>query len=354
MQVPVLALAAVALTAAPASAQLNLGADELVQVSGMDIDVPGYSVPSYVLWDGDAVPDLVVGQGSGYVATEYPKVRVYLNQGTAANPVFTNYFFAQANGVDLQLVGGGCMGLFPRVTYWDADARKDLLVGESEGKILIFLNIGTDAAPTFDGGTYLQVGAPGAKVDIDVGQRPTPCIVDWDNDGRRDLVIGDKGGGRLAIYRNEGTDTAPDYRTVSYVQEYGSDLVVPSFRSSPEVRDLDGDGRKDLLVGNTNGQILFYANLGTDAAPTFGGYVEVTAAGVAIDLPGTPRSRPFLVDWTGDGLLDLLVGSGDGNVHLYQGMPALIPTVPEWGLIGLSLVLVAAGAWHLQRRARVA
>jgi hypothetical protein len=97
-------------------------------------------------------------------------------------------------------------------------------------------------------------------------------------------------------------------------------LSVPTGRSSPVIRDLDGDGKKDLLVGNTEGQLLFYRNTGSDGAPSFSGYIEIQAAGVPINLPGTPRSRPFVCDWTGDGLLDVLIGSGDGKVRLYQGL----------------------------------
>ena len=85
--------------------------------------------------------------------------------------------------------------------------------------------------------------------------------------------------------------------------------------------DLDGDGRKDLLVGNTNGAILLYPNRESDAAPGFSTYDDVTADGVPLDLPGVPRSRPFITDWTGDGLPDLLVGAGDGRVHLFQSVP---------------------------------
>ena len=47
------------------------------------------------------------------------------------------------------------------MVYWDADARKDLLIGRSDGKVQVFLNTGTDEDPTFDNGTYLQVGPTG-------------------------------------------------------------------------------------------------------------------------------------------------------------------------------------------------
>ena len=84
--------------------QLNLGPEELVQAGGINVDVPGYSVPSFVHWNDDGLKDLVVGQGSG---TSSGKVRVYLNTGTASDPQFSTYFFAQSGGSDLTVPGGG-------------------------------------------------------------------------------------------------------------------------------------------------------------------------------------------------------------------------------------------------------
>jgi hypothetical protein len=179
------------------------------------------------------------------------------------------------------------------------------------------LNNNTDADPAFDGGAFLQVGLPGFKLDIDVGARATPTVVDWNNDNRKDLVVGALDG-KISIFLNEGTDTSPDFRSQMFAQDGGADLVVLSSRSSPDILDLDGDGRKDLLTGNTSGQLLFYTNTASDASPSFSGYVFVESAGVVIDLPLSARSRPFICDWTGDGLWDVLIGGGDGLVYLYQ------------------------------------
>ncbi len=204
------------------------------------------------------------------------------------------------------------------MVYWDADNRKDLLVGQADGRIAIFLNNGSDDEPVFGAAAYLQVGEPGFKTDIDVGARANSTVADWNNDGRKDLVVGALDG-RINIIINEGTDTEPDFRTVQYAQADGADLFVPSNRSSPVVMDLDDDGNKDLLSGNTYGELVFYSNVGTDEAPTFSGFTLVEADGVPIDLEGSPRSRPFVCDWTGDGLPDVLIGAGDGLVRLYQG-----------------------------------
>lgn len=300
---------------------LNLGPEELVKASGIDIYVGTYSVPSFVDWDNDNLKDLVIGTGSGYV-------RVYLNDGAESAPSFSDYFYAQSNGANLYCPPSGCLGCFPRVVYWDADARKDLLVGQADGTVKIFLNVGTDTDPNFDGGTFLQVGQPGAKTNIDVEYRATPSVVDWNNDEKKDLVVGALDG-KIHIFINEGTDTEPDFLIKTFAKENGSDLLVPGQRSSPDVFDADFDGKKDLLVGNTYGWLLFYSNVGTDSAPTFSGYSLVESNGVPIDLPSS-RSRPFVCYWTGDGYFgpidaypDVLIGASDGQVHLYQGIPEI-------------------------------
>jgi hypothetical protein len=157
----------------------------------------------------------------------------------------------------------------------------------------------------------------------------------------------------IRVFLNEGTDAAPDFTSVIFVQDSGSNLDIPAGRSSPAVEDLDGDGKKDLLSGDTNGQLLLYLNTGSDEAPSFSGFSLVQAAGVPIDLPGVPRSRPFVCDWTGDGLPDILIGAGDGLVRLYRGR-APIPTVSPWGLDAMAILLVAIAGRVFTRAKRQA
>lgn len=89
----------------PVRADLVLGPEGLVQAGGVDIDVPGYSVPSFVFWNSDTLKDLVVGEGGGGVTEG--KVRVYLNVGTPGNPQFNDYFYVQSSGADLISPGAG-------------------------------------------------------------------------------------------------------------------------------------------------------------------------------------------------------------------------------------------------------
>jgi WD40 repeat protein len=303
---------------------IDFGPEETVQAGGVEIQVPGYSVPSFVDWNNDQMKDLIVGEGGG---SGDGKVRVYLNVGSEAEPQFDSFFYAQADGGDLACPAAGCMGCFPRVLDWDEDGRKDLLVGQSDGTIRVFLNVADDKEPAFDGGTLLKVGIEGMWT-LDVGSRATPMPVDWNSDGMLDLVVGALDGA-IHIYLNCGCEgMAPPTFYFSpldgeFAPEDGRDLLVPGLRSSPVVMDFDGDGRKDLLTGNTDGLLLFYRNVGVESLPMFAGYSLVTSVGEPIDLTGAPRSRPFVCTWTDDGYWDLLVGSGDGKIRLYQGVPAV-------------------------------
>ena len=57
-----------------------------------------------------------------------------------------------------------------------------------------------------------RIEAGGKPIDTDVGHA-APCVTDFDGDGVRDLLVGQfGGGGQLRIYRNLGSDRAPVFR----------------------------------------------------------------------------------------------------------------------------------------------
>lgn len=305
------------------AALIVFGPEELVMTDGAAIEVSGYSVPSFTDWNNDSLGDLVVGEGGG---SGNAMVRVYLNVGTELHPRFADYFYVQSDGNDLVCPAEGCMGCFPRVFYWDQDNRKDLLIGQADGTVMIFLNMGTDEEPTFDSGSHVTVGT--VAQTLDVGKRATPTVVDWDHDGKLDLVVGGLDG-LIHIYKNCGCGGAipPQFYNSPAEGDIAMQgnllLEVPSRRSSPAVIDMDGDDLDDLLTGNTDGQLLYYKNIGDTKNPLYSDPNQAHSDGFPIDIPGEPRSRPFVCYWTGsqDGYPDMLIGAGDGKVRLYRGIP---------------------------------
>jgi len=324
------------------SGVINLGPEEILKAKGQEIVVPGYSVPSLADWNNDGLQDLIVGEGGGGAPG---KIRVYLNVGTEADPCFTDYFYVQANGGDLTCTPEGCLGCFPRVVYWNADQKKDLLVGLGDGTVQSFVNIGTDSDPAFNIGLDVRVGS-GDAYTLDVGMRATPVLIDWNNDGMLDIVAGGLDGA-VHVYYNCGCGgSVPPHFSFSeppgeLLMDQGHTLLVPSGRSSVVAADLDGDGNKDLLLGNTDGQILFYRNVAADSRPTFMGYTLVESNGVPIDLAGSLRTRPFACHWTSRGYWDLLVGYGDGKIRLYRAIPKLGDLNADGVLDGDDLTILA-------------
>jgi hypothetical protein len=54
----------------------------------------------------------------------------------------------------------------------------------------------------------VRIEAAGKPIDTDVGHA-APFVGDFDGDGKRDLLVGQFGQGLLWIYRNEGSNDEP-------------------------------------------------------------------------------------------------------------------------------------------------
>jgi len=92
--------------------------------------------------------------------------------------------------------------------------------------------------------------------------------------------------------------------------------------SGPWVEDVDGDGLRDVVVGDFSGLFHLYKNTGTNRLPRYAAGVEIQAGGAAAKVPISCciGSSPQFVDFDGDGILDLVSGSYDpGELYLFRG-----------------------------------
>ena len=78
--------------------------------------------------------------------------------------------------------------------------------------------------PILESGTDIE--ADGVPIAVSSGYS-TPFVVDWNNDARKDLLIGQRSGGKVRLYLNQGTDTNPVFNAFSYLQAAGSDISLP-------------------------------------------------------------------------------------------------------------------------------
>ena len=89
------------------------------------------------------------------------------------------------------------------------------------------LTPGTSAAAPPDLAAPIRVSAGGQPIDVEVGHA-APWVADFDGDGVRDLLVGQFGNGKLRLYRNRGTEKAPEFSTFAWFQAGGADARVPS------------------------------------------------------------------------------------------------------------------------------
>ena len=51
-------------------------------------------------------------------------------------------------------------------------------------------------------------------------------MVDWDNDGLTDLLVGQFSPGKVSFYKNIGTNQNPEFTFSNYLQADGQDISV--------------------------------------------------------------------------------------------------------------------------------
>ena len=187
-------------------------------------------------------------------------------------------------------------------------------MGDTDGLITLYLNIGTNSSPVLSSSGFIQSGS----TNLDVGARAAPVVVDWNNDGKKDLLIGNDLG-FIRLYLNSGTDSSPVFTTFTNLMK-GS-LIIRHPRSCPEVFDLNYDGKKDLIIGDWTGYFHFYRNTGTDDNPTFFSSDTLLINSIPPRYVYVDQSAKFdLADWDEDGDMDLISGDWFAFVNYFKNV----------------------------------
>lgn len=224
-----------------------------------------YSMPLVSSTDlnGDNIPELLVSPADPSLNKSQNVNSVWLYE---YDSVLQNYSLVTQKFLQEQMVnlGSGC---YPVLYDWNGDGLLDLFAGNYgyydssayhngfltsyySSSIAYFENIGTASQPAFrlmnpDFGNLRQLNK----------QALFPTFGDLDGDGQTEMICGCSDGSLIKAKNGQ-------------ITENFLNIEVGDF-ATPQLFDLDRDGKIDLLIGNRRGQISYYRNTSTNENSSF-------------------------------------------------------------------------------------
>lgn len=205
----------------------------------------------------------------------------------------------------------------PTFTDLNNDGKKEMYIGEQQGVIFKIENVGTEYEPVF-----FQV--PGNWMDISVWKIAVPYFCDIDADGDSDMFLGKYtfwySPHGVEYWENTGSPSDPEFT-------YRYDIVTQDPNghhdgTAPALCDIDNDGDYDLFIGEDFGgimgewgHIIFFENQGTPYRPNFI-FQTWQYQDIDVDLYSAPR----FCDIDNDGDYDLFIGDCSGGIHHFENV----------------------------------
>jgi hypothetical protein len=223
----------------------------------------GYTTLSVADWDGDQHWDLIVNSIWGRVEwyrggpnddTQVSSAQpIPLASGTRQPKPAWNWWTAEPGELVTQ------WRTTPVVADWDRDGVSDLIMLDHEGYLAWFRGTMENGRHVVQPGERRFVDAQRQPLQLNAGTagksgRRKLCIVDWDGDGRQDIVVNGVNAQWLRqIAGEEGYWIFEDRGALS-------DHRLAGHTTSPTPIDWDRNGVRDLLIGAEDGFFYYLGN----------------------------------------------------------------------------------------------
>lgn len=264
------------------------------------------SAPAFFDFNGNGLKDMVIGTRGRFLGGSdfHQTLVLYVNVGSATNPVFQ---LEDDDWLNISAIG---IGQYAHPTFGDidGDGDTDMLVGDASGRVFLFENT---AGPGNPANFSLAGPISAGGSEINVGQNGTPQLFDLNQNGKLDLIIGERNG-NLNFYRNDGTNQNFSFTLVTDTLGGLSTVEPFYFTGSSSPHFYRFDGVTYLLLGAESGRLHKYTNIDGNIE---GDYSLETLNAFGAKLGA--KSRPSFEDLDGNGIPELFIGGIGGGVALF-------------------------------------
>ncbi len=278
-----------------------------------------FRFPNLVDLDGDGDFDLLTGEYKG--AFKY-----YENIGNAQSPEFSTEMVNPFNLDSVYYVN------FPVTGDLDDDGDYDILSVGYYGSTQYFENVGDAQNPDFVSRGINPFGIiTGYSVYGEYFYMPS--LVDLDNDGDLDLVVGGAYYHQI-YYENTGTPGAPNFASPKK-NTFGLTEDSTCYLTSQVFADFDNDGDYDMVTAAftydyyvngynysySSGVFKYFENIGTPTSPVF---ESSTGSKFAVDTVKSIIPVGLTVaDLDNDGDIDMVFGGFNYDYNTYESGTSL-------------------------------
>jgi len=320
-----------------------------------DIDTSYRTMPVFADLDNDKDLDLTVGRSNGYVEyycnTGTPKEAVWTEDNTMFSDMEVDYYATPAFGdlgpqvkestashethfestedisviswtEDPTMFGNMNPGWYTNPAFGDVDGDSDLTVTSYEGDMEYYENGDQNGLASI----FKWMSDPLVFGTVDLGAQTAPATGDLDGDNDLDLLIGryvSGAGASIVHLENTGTYSEAIWSDRGNITDRPGNTIDDGWSPSPILADLDNDGDLDLTFGDHFSNLFYYENTGTTLEAEW-----TRNDSMFIGINGNNRNHPAFIDIESDGDLDLVIGSGLGNLKLYRNTGS--PSSPIW------------------------